>query len=202
VTKLELSILIPSIPERISLLTPLLSKLNQQIGDKPVELLTFLDNRRRPLGIKRNNMMALCQGTWLTHLDDDDDVAEDYIAEILDALASRPSLDVLSFDSQADLGDNMPFTVRTSLDHDNEQTNVTQKVLPDGSTKDVREDIKRKPWHWCVWRTSIARQGCFPLKFEGEDWCWLKQVIPRCKTEVHLDKVLHFYFYRKTVSLS
>lgn len=196
-----LSILIPAIPERMSLLQGLLDVLTPQIEGKPVELLVVLDNKMRPLGEKRNLMMAAAQGTWLAHLDDDDGVAPDYVDSILEALENAPETDVLTFNSRADLGDGMPFTVHCGLKHENEQTNITKKTV-EGKETEVREDIKRAPWHWCVWRTEIARQGKFPVEFMGEDWVWLQQVIPLCQTETNLPKVLHFYYHRENVSLS
>ena len=121
--EIVLSILIPAIPERLHLLNPLVEKLTKQIGDKPVELLVVVDNKKRPLGEKRNLMMDSCKGKFLTHLDDDDDVTDDYLDSILTCL-STDDIDVLSFNSRADLGDNMPFTVITGLQHENEQTNI------------------------------------------------------------------------------
>lgn len=200
--EIVLSILIPAIPERLHLLNPLVEKLSKQIGDKPVELLIVVDNKKRPLGEKRNLMMDSCKGKFLTHLDDDDDVADDYIDSILACLTSDDMIDVLSFNSRADLGDNMPFTVITGLSHENEQTNITKRPQDDGTEIEVREDIKRVPWHWCVWKTEVARQGRFPVEFMGEDWIWLQQVLPLCTCETHINKVLHFYYHRKDISLS
>jgi glycosyltransferase involved in cell wall biosynthesis len=199
-----LSILIPAIPERLGMLAELLPKLTKQLEDKPVELLVVVDNKKRPLGEKRNLMMDSCQGKYLTHLDDDDSVADDYIDSILAALAEAPDTDVLTFNSMADLGDGMPFTVHTGLKNENEQSNITKKKLEDGTETDIetREDIKRAPWHWCVWKTEIARQGRFPTEFMGEDWIWLQQVIPLCAVETNLPKTLHYYYHRKDVSLS
>jgi hypothetical protein len=197
-----LSILIPAIPSRLHLLAPLIAKLEGQVGDRPVEILSVIDNKRRPLGEKRNLMMAASLGNFITHLDDDDDVADDYIDSVLAALEEAPDTDVLTFNSRADLDDGMPFIVEAGLKYDNEQTNITKKQLEDGTEVETREDIKRAPWHWCVWRAEIAKQGVFPVEFMGEDWIWLQQVIPLCKVETNIPKVLHYYFHRKTVSLS
>ena len=216
-----LSILIPSIPERLQLLTPLVTKLQQQIGDKPVELMVMMDNRKQPLGTKRNTMMATCLGKHLTHLDDDDDVADDYVDAILGRLVEAPSVDVLSFNSQTDLGDGMPFVVKASLAYENQQTNIEERDIEvevpavpedaDGKGCDAytktekqqyRPDITRLPWHWCVWRSELARQGKFPVEFMGEDWVWIQQVVPLCKTETRINRTLHRYFYNKNVSLS
>ena len=195
------SILIPTLPERIGFLEKLLEKLHKQLQDKPVELIVFGDNRRRPVGDKRNLMMDICQGEFLTHLDDDDLVSDDYVDCILKQLGETPDIDVLCISSQADLGDEMPFTVRTSLEFENEDSNIKKKKIAHNEY-DYRPDIRRKPWHWCVWKTEIARKGRFPAAFLGEDWIWVQQVIPLCKKEMILDRVLHYYFYRSGVSLS
>jgi hypothetical protein len=196
-----LSILIPSLPERIDLLEDLLFLLQRQIRGKPIELMVLMDNRYRSAGAKRNMMMDVCLGKFLTFLDDDDSVSEDYADSLLTALQSQPDVDVVCISSQADLGDKMPFIVRTSLNFENEDSNIS--TVPVGiSVRKFRPDIRRKPWHWCVWKTNIARQGRFPDNIHTDDWIWLQQVIPLCKKQFILDKVLHFYFYRPNISLS
>lgn len=196
-----LSILIPSIPSRAELMKGLLAKLDRQIGDLPIEIIVLVDNRKRPLGAKRNSMMEICKGQYLTHLDDDDDVSGDYISTLLPLVKSATE-DVICFRSYTDLGDGMPFIVETGLSLENEQTNFVPIYELDGTTRDYRPGITRKPWHWCVWKTSIAIQKKFPLEFYGEDWKWIDQVLPLCNSELKLDKVLHFYSHRKGVSLS
>lgn len=196
-----LSILIPSLPERVNFLENVLFLLQRQIRDKPVELLVLTDNRCRSCGAKRNFMMDICQGRFLTHLDDDDSLSDDYVDSVLGCLQVNPDLDVLCISSRADLGDGMPFVVRTSLDYENQDSNI-KSVTVGGKTRQYRPDIQRKPWHWCVWKTDIARQGRFPDDLRVEDWTWVQQVIPRCRKQIILDRVLHYYFYRPGISLS
>jgi len=198
---IKFSILIPAIPERIDLLTRLLAKLNPQTEKQPVEVIVLMDNKKRPLGDKRNLMMRECQGKFLAHLDDDDSISDDYVSSILTTLDDNPETDVVCFQQRADLGDKMPYTVHTSLAFENEDSNIAKKKV-NGKTVEYRPDIKRKPWHWCVWRTEIARKGVFPCEFYAEDWLWLQQVIPLCQTEVQIKKILHYYYYNKQVSLS
>ena len=193
--------MIPSIPERIELLTKLLGKLGLQVENQPVEVIVLMDNKKRSLGDKRNLMMRECQGTFLAHLDDDDSISDDYVTSILAAIDGAPKTDVVCFQQQSDLGDNMPYVVHTSLAYENEQSTFAEKKV-DGKTVKYRPDIKRKPWHWCAWRAEIARKGVFPPDLKVEDWVWLQQVLPLCKTEIRIDKVLHYYFYRKGVSFT
>jgi glycosyltransferase involved in cell wall biosynthesis len=195
------SILVPTLPERVVHLAKLLDRLNPQIKDQPVELIIFGDNRKRPLGDKRNLMMDIAQGKYLAHLDDDDLVSTDYVSQILNQISETPTVDVICISSQSDLGDQMPYVVRTSLAFENEDSNIKKKKVGPREVE-YRPDIHRKPWHWCIWKTGIAQQGRFPVEFMGEDWVWIQQVIKLCKTEAILDRVLHYYYYRTGTSLS
>jgi len=190
-----LSVLIPSVFDRNA--SPLCQKLLAQIGDQPVELLVFTDNRKRPLGPKRNVLLDAAQGEFITHLDDDDDVAADYLKEIIATIRQRPDSDVIVFNQQAQLlgygfGEN-PYIVRTGIEFENEDSKMEG---------DVRLDIHRKPWHWCVWRSVLAKSARFPGHTMGEDWHWLQQLIPQVRIQTRIDKVLHYYRYDNRKSLS
>lgn len=190
-----LSILIPSVFDRNPL--PLCQKLLKQIGEEPVELLVFTDNRKRPLGPKRNGLMDMARGQFITHIDDDDDVSDDYVASVLEAIRAHPESDVIVFNQQCLLlgygfGEN-PYIVRTGIEFENEDSRMVG---------DIRVDIHRKPWHWCVWSSALAKSARFPELTMGEDWMWLKQIIPKVRHQHRIDKVLHFYRYDNRKSLS
>ena len=66
----SLSILIPATPKRVvSHLQPLVAKLERQISEMPCpqefEVLTFLDNRRRTIGEKRDALVQMSRGRRL-----------------------------------------------------------------------------------------------------------------------------------------
>ena len=187
----DLSILIPALCERKS---ELISVLDLQIGKLPVELLVLTDNRKRSTGLKRQALLDLAQGRYITHLDDDDMVAEDYVAEILAAIALSET-DVIVFDQSSTWNNENPFTVRCGLEFDNEG------IHKDAEDK-LWQDIHRKPWHWCVWNAKIAKAAKFPDGYIDDDWFWLKQVISLAKTQHRIDKVLHFYRHNSQTSAS
>lgn len=180
-----LSILIPSIPERLPTLTRLIQCLDRQLHPE-VEVLCYLDNRRRHLGFKRNTLMREAQGKFICHVDDDDMVSEDFIATVLPSLTL--DVDLIAYDADASLNGSPPFRVRTLLGAKNEQP----QHLPNGRYS----DIIRQPWSWCAWRKEIAVQGSFPLDGRGdEDWYWLSQVIPLVRTWHKIDHVFYHHFY-------
>lgn len=195
---MKLSILIPAVFDRNS--AALLHKLQEQIGDKPVELLVLTDNRRRSTGLKRQALLNMAAGRYLTYLDDDDDVAPDYLLEVFDAIRDQPEIepaDVIVFNSEARLlgygfGEN-PFIVRTGIEYENEDCK---------SESDRRLDITRKPWHWCIWRAELAKTAHFPDGYIDDDWFWLRQLMPQVKRQHRIDRVLHYYCYNAETSLS
>jgi hypothetical protein len=205
--KPALSILIPALVERASKLP---EELGRQISAQsaPVELLVLTDNRKRSIGSKRNALMDLAQGRFLTHLDDDDWIAPTYIEDIVHEIrasdvvtdyAKPDSLtndtDVIVFNQEATWNGQNPFVVRCGVEFENEEVHKDPNNL-------AWQDIHRKPWHWNVWRTTLARCAQFADNCIDEDWFWLRQVIPEIRKQRRIDKVLHYYRYDSTVSAS
>lgn len=187
---IKLSILVPSIPSRIKgHLLPLLDKLRDQTeGRSDVEVLTFCDNKKRSVGLKRDGLVKLARGAFCAFVDDDDDISPDYVSELCEAIARNPDADVITFKQVSRINDDNPYIVDFSLAHENEP------ARRDASGCWV--DIKRRPYHICAWRTELARHYDFPDASYGEDWHWAKRVALDCLREVKIDRVLHYYFYR------
>lgn len=172
-----LSILIPSVPSRIHRAAMLIQKL----GDNPdVEVLAFLDNKRRPVGGKRQSLLEIARGDYVAFCDDDDNVADDYLAELLPRCASGP--DVVTFEQMATVNHR---TGRIIFDA---SCRADEPWLADGVAR-------RRPWHICAWRRELALQGVFTEKSYGEDADWVNQVAPLVKRFLHVPKVLHFYHH-------
>jgi len=195
----ELSILIPALFERQSKLP---GYLVSQIGDLPVELLVLSDNRKRSTGYKRQALLDMARGRYITHLDDDDWVAPTYIKDVLEAIAldySKPwptgLADVITIEQECVWNGENPYIVRCDLGFENET------MHKDADDK-LWQDIKRKPWAWCIWNAIIAKQALFPDGYIDDDWFWLKQVLTRASAQRKINKVLHFYRYNSKTSAS
>ena len=82
------SILIPSLVERLPVFTPKLENLYKQIKDnnleEKVEIIVMCDNRTMKLSEKRNTMQKLARGLYFTHLDDDDNFTDDYCKKVVE----------------------------------------------------------------------------------------------------------------------
>jgi glycosyltransferase involved in cell wall biosynthesis len=197
VSDIKFSILILSIPSRLDSLKALYAKLEGQIGDrKDIEVLTIVDNKKMTIGEKRNHALSLARGTYLAFLDDDDTVDDAYMTEIMKAIDTQPNVDVINFNQHCTVN-GKTFFVFFGLSHP--RSPQEQMALnPDGTAKDLR----RPPYHMCVWKSIIAKNTPFDNSSWGEDSRWIEKLCQRSKTEHHIDKVLHYYQYSDQTSES
>lgn len=174
-----LSILIPSLIERNELfLQKLLNNLNSQIKNRPVELIVFSDNANRPIGTKRNDLLKLAKGKYISFIDDDDRVSEDYVELILNEINSW-SPDVVVFDAII------------SFDGSNE------KLVKYGREFDYCEKPEayyRHPNHLMVHKRENITEYFKDIK-TGEDDEWAQRMLPRIVTQSRINKVLYYYDY-------
>jgi len=186
------SILIPSIPSRLHRLEVLFAKLQNQVSSTPfeVEILSLLDNKKRSIGLKRDALVRCARGDYLAFCDDDDDVSEDYVKSICEALL-RESPDVLVFNERCSINGENDFIVRFGMEYENEEARQENGVWV---------DVKRKPFHCCVWKSSIARSESFPDASYGEDWHWCKRLVPKVEKQWRIDRVLKMYRYDRSVT--
>lgn len=185
-----LSILIASVPTRLLQLAELFAKLSAQIAaiSPPplVEILAFTDNKFRTVGEKRQALVDISTGTHLASVDDDDDIADTYIAEIVSALRSDP--DVVTFDQLATLTGTGVGIVSFDLTHEFDEQWQPSHI------------VRRRPWHPCAWRRTIAVQCKFSSKNYGEDADWVDQANLLARTQIHIPKILHYYRHDPTLT--
>lgn len=188
----KFSILMPSIPSRLEkMCIPLLKKISDQSDGKPVEILTLIDNKKRSVGLKRDALVQTARGEYLAFVDDDDEISEDYVDSILLAIDNGNNADVIVFKQIAQINDGNEFEVDFSIEHINEDAEQFDGIW---------KNIKRQPFHVCVWKTEIAQKYRFPDASYGEDWHWCKRVLKDIKTEYRINKKLHFYRYRDNIT--
>jgi glycosyltransferase involved in cell wall biosynthesis len=176
----KLSILTPTIRGRESQLAKLQNKIEAQNRGE-VEHLTLCDNRAMTIGEKRQSLVDIARGEYIAFVDDDDDISDDYVAEILAVLPAAP--DVVTF-KQDCICDGAQSTIVFRLGI------ADETFKPNGETM-------RDAWHVCAWRRETVKGCQFLFCNYGEDLAWAKQARTRAKTEVHIDKVLHHYRHSK-----
>ena len=183
---IDLSILVCSVHTRydnflINIETQLFDQLNAlPEGDQQrVEIIVLTDNKQLMLGHKRNTMIDIAQGKYIAFVDDDDRVADDYIATLLAATEKDT--------------DCIVFTAEVSLNG--------EPSKPCYYSKDIRRDYNkpnayyRIPNHICCVKRSVSLKSSFPNILYGEDAGYGKVLLPFLKTEYKIDKVLYYYDY-------
>ena len=189
-SQLKLSILILSIPSRLEKYTKLQDKLLAQIGDREdVEVLCMIDNKSFHIYEKRNVLLQAARGSHLAWLDDDDDVADNYIEKLTAVIEEDPSWDVISLNQDTYLdGKHARIYCEMGNPHDPVIMDVN------GNYKDTL----RPPYHWCVWRTELAQSESFRSAYSQtgqscEDIDWLVRLYPKVLRSYKLDDFLHIY---------
>lgn len=173
----ELSVLICTIPSRVENHLPkIVAQLNNQTKGKPVQVLYLGDNRRMPVGKKRNLLMNMVEGKYVCFIDDDDVIADDYIDTLLEA--AKSDADCLLFDVSVSLNGGPYKICKYSIHY--------------GSV-DYPTHYERPPMHLTPVKTAHAKRIKFPEFYRAEDYGWAALLKPFLKTEHRIDKVLYYY---------
>jgi glycosyltransferase involved in cell wall biosynthesis len=176
----KLSILICSLESRAEKLSRLLRVLNPQVNDL-VEIITSIDNGEKKIGSKRNELIQKAQGDYISFIDDDDLVSEDYVSKILEAIKSDP--DCCGIQGVITFQGTSPRTFIHSLSYK--------------TWFEKNEIYYRCPNHLNPVKRSIAIQVGFPEENFGEDRNYSERLLPLLKTEKFINGVLYKYLYEK-----
>jgi glycosyltransferase involved in cell wall biosynthesis len=157
----------------------LADKIAKQIGNQAVEHLILSDNRARSIGEKRQSLVDIANGEYIAFCDDDDDVSDNYVFELLQAIETKA--DVITFNQKA-IYNVLKSEVHFFIKNQDGQFNPGVMTL-------------RGPWHVCAWNRQKVKGCVFGYSNYGEDIVWCNQARKRIKTGHHIDKVLHTYIH-------
>lgn len=114
---MTLSVLICTIPGRYRLLKSLQEDLARQSKDYDVEILT--DPRPGTIGAKRQRLLELAKGEYVTFIDDDDDINPQYIKLIF----ANMGCDVIGFEGEITTNGRNKKRFTISMHHPYEEKN-------------------------------------------------------------------------------
>jgi glycosyltransferase involved in cell wall biosynthesis len=176
-----LSILTPTIRGREEQLQALQDRIEEQIQQHcpgEAEHLVLCDNRARSIGAKRQALLDIARGTYFAFVDDDDDIADDYVQEIL-KVARLNTADVITFCQFATY---------------NGAVSQVEFKLGQGDHPFASGGVTlRDAWHVCAWRRDRVADCQFGESNYGEDSIWCQQARQRVSTTIHIPSTLHFY---------
>jgi len=178
-----ISILIPTLLERQDIFNKMVSGLYEQIKknklEDKVEIISICDNRTVKLSDKRNTLQKLANGKYFTHLDDDDELSDDYCKVMVEYIENDVKEqndvepDIIGYDQICYVGEDI-FIVKPSLNYD-----FRLQEAPYGmpSRKKYKEYM-RYPWQFLLWRTDrfgkVYRTDSDTNAREDQNW--LKKV--------------------------
>lgn len=170
-------ILIASVEQRTAKLGELFRGLVPQLIPGEVEVLCYRDGWQQGIGRKRNLLAREAAAEYVSFVDDDDLVVDDFVATLYPLL---DGVDYVSFDIKPVHPEYAAgFVVHQSLGY-RARWDATGRWLDIG--------------HLCPMRREIASIGHFPDRY-GEDQVWADQVRAsgKLRTEHHVDRVLYLY---------
>ena len=175
-----LSILICTLPERAMFLRRLMASFEKQARGFPVEILTDNRGKNISIGAKRNALLKRARGEYVAFVDDDDEVAANYVQLVLQALRSKPDCAELRGEITTDGKNPKPFIHTVTCQKWHEKDGV----------------YWRMPNHLNAIRLDLALQAGFPEKSFGEDHDFSKRVQPFLKTQGDIPQTIYYYRYR------
>lgn len=179
------SILICTLEKRKQSFEFIYNKLQQQIHqnglDDKVELLYFSDMGENTVGFKRNALLQQSKGCYVNFMDDDDDVADNYISMIHEKLKLNP--DCVNLIGIITTNGKNPKKFIHSI-------NYHSWFEKDGI-------YYRPPNHLNPIKRSIAIQFLFPEKNYGEDAVWSMAIAKSglLQKEEWIDTPYYFYLF-------
>lgn len=190
---MKLSILIPTLTEREKLLSVLLVELSRQLSHaglmEEVEVLTFPDNRGKSVGAKRNALIEQAIGDFVVFVDDDDQVADDYVYQIYEAIVQNPDIDCVGLRGIMTRGGNA------------HQRQVVYSIHYPGPFESGGI-YYRPPCHLTPVRRSVALRYKYGDINLGEDANWSVHVAAdkALQKEFFVDKILYHYRFNPKAS--
>lgn len=176
-----LSILIPSIPERMGQLRQTIERYQSYIdkyaNTEFVQIVSVVDNKKVSIGEKRNALVKLAAGDYWVMSDDDDSLTESYFFHLSGMMIS--GCDVITYLQSARINEDKS-TVKFGL------KNINEQLVKDGITN-------RPAWHCCTWRKNAIKEARFAPTNWGEDDLFQRTANELAKTEYHIPEICHVY---------
>lgn len=175
-----LSVVICSIPERIHSLSVMLTELQRQISNHPVQILVLTDNKHMTIGKKRQLLNVMAFGKYIVHIDDDDRIEPDFIHELMNIINMGKEVDVIC------------FHVNVNIDNEPTKLCIYHK---DCVYQNCLQVYFRTPNPRCCFLRYLAVMIPFKNISFAEDDDWAYRMKHHIKQQVSINKILYHYDY-------
>lgn len=137
------------------------------------------------IGKKRQTLVKEAQGKYLCFLDDDENIAPNYVETLV--RLCQTNADVCTFRNLTKT-DNYWTVVDMSLNNPENEEATPDRI------------VKRRPWHVCPVKSEYAKLYEFDDSNYGEDFSWMEKVLTHCQIEAKTNQVLHCYNHSSKLS--
>ncbi len=202
-----LSILIPVTPDRLEICQYLVKKIGFNFGlhhfvndtewvqawvseNEEVELIVYNDQKVITIGEKREKLYDYSLGLFSWQIDSDDDIADNAIELILNAIKSNPDVDVISFEEYVNM-DGKEYRSNHAAIYSGWEGDGNS-IFPDGF------HFHRTPFFKSVIRTELAKSIPIQKIRFGEDHAFANDLHPLIKSEFHISEPLYRYIHRSS----
>jgi glycosyltransferase involved in cell wall biosynthesis len=178
---MKLSILICTIPSRHEMFYKLLNQVKllcSKHSDGILEILIQADTHLN-IGQKRNKLLEEAKGDFVVFIDDDDEIHDDYVDCMLNAIEICPDADCIGYKGYITF---------------NGSTRKNWVISKECLTWHEKDQVYyRTPNHISPVRREIALSVKFPEITFGEDYEYSMGILPMLKKETFVDKELYHY---------
>lgn len=180
---MQLSVIVPTIPERHSSLSRLLCVLGDQLVDlrTPYGAEVIVVDGPGLLGDKIGAGLAAARGLMSVVVDDDDMVIGDYLRTLAHA-ARWDGVDFIGYRIAYTVGGRFSASISHRHDGDNEWVGWDRGISPK-----------------CPFRTALGRQVPFGNDFTA-DREWIKAMAPLIRTGSFVDRHMYHYDFSESAS--
>ncbi len=183
-----LSTLIPTLENRRPIFRRLYEKLNRQIIDNSLQvqgdIVYFSDNKQHSIRYKRNWLIDQAKGMFVAFVDDD--VSDDYVSLICDAINENPDIDCIGIRGIITFQGNNPCIFVHSLRYKEYFSKAGMYFRP--------------PYRLNPIRREIASKYIFEDVNYSEDIDWAMRICidESLKKEYFIDNAIYFYNSRRS----
>lgn len=180
--------MIPTTVDRDELYEKLTAELWKQIDgnglevNKHIELIGLRDNKEISVGLKRQRLLEMAKGEFVSGFDSDDFPHPDYIHDIFFALCSNAVIDHVGFLEACDIDGEKSLSI-FSIRHKQWGENI-----------DGYDHVRCANPKSVIRRTKALQVGYEDLRF-GEDRIFSEAVTPLLESEIFIDKPLYNYIH-------
>lgn len=184
---MKLTICIPTVVGREAQFEKLYSKLQKQVLDNKLEnevgCVFYKDDKEISIGEKRKRMYQAATGLFSAQIDDDDDVADDYVETLYNVITNNPNVHCIG------------YVERCIIDGIVKYSKISREFT-DWETCNPNVDgfhYHRTPFFKVPIKTEICKSvGVSDMRF-GEDHDFARRIRPHLESDVFIDKVMYYY---------